>query len=227
MSQKSLIRVEVRAYSASFRVPGMMGYQLTSPVPPPSTIYGLLAAACGREVTPEEASIAYRFDYDAKATDLEKIVLFGEKGPAWSQKIGGVASGVVMREFLANPCLTLYLPLGDAADALLRPRFPILLGRSQDVAYVASWRESTLESIETAEVGGVLLPFPIRSAQMRSRLLSFPTFYTVQEPRRARAVKPFHILDALEGKQRVSAPDLWRDIQTGDVVPLFHPENLS
>lgn len=227
MSTQPMIRVEVRAYSASFRVPGMMGYQLTSPVPPPSTVYGLLAAACGREVTPEEASIAYHFDYDVLAEDVEKIIFFTEQGPKWSAKTGGVGSGVVTREFLANPRLTLYLPAGEAANALLRPRFPILLGRSQDVAYVASWREAMLESVEQAEVSGVLLPFPIRSAQMRSRLLSFPTFHTVQEPRRARAVKPFHILDALAGKQMVGAPDLWRDVQTGEAMPLFHSGNLS
>lgn len=227
MAQKSMIRVEVRAYSASFRIPGMMGYQLTSPVPPPSTVYGLLAAACGREVTPEEAPVAYRFDYEALAQDLEKILFFGESGPKWSEKTGGVGSGVVTRQFLANPCLTLYLPPGEAANALLRPRFPILLGRSQDVAFVASWREVNIESVERAQVSGVLLPFPVQSSAQRSRLLSFPTFHTVQEPRRARAVKPFHVFDALNGRQDVVANDLWRDTQTGEVMPLFHSVNLS
>jgi CRISPR-associated Cas5-like protein len=55
-STLSAVRVEIRAYSASFRLPGMMGYQATSPVPPPSTVYGILAAACGREVTPVRMS---------------------------------------------------------------------------------------------------------------------------------------------------------------------------
>ncbi len=227
MAQKSMIRVEVRAYSASFRVPGMMGYQLTSPVPPPSTVYGLLAAACGREVTPEEAPIAYRFDYEALAEDLEKILFFGEGGPKWSAKTGGVGSGVVTRQFLANACLTLYLPAGEAANALLRPRFPLLLGRSQDVAFVASWREAQLESVERATISGVLVPFPIQSSARRSRLLSFPTFHTVQEPRRARAVKPFHVFDSLSGSQEIVAPDLWRDVQSGEAMPLFHSTNLS
>ena len=64
------VRIDLRAYTASFRVPGMMGYQVTSPVPPPATVYGLLAAAMGREVTPDEAWIAYRFAYEAQAQDV-------------------------------------------------------------------------------------------------------------------------------------------------------------
>lgn len=221
------IRVEVRAYTASFRVPGMMGYQITSPVPPPSTVYGLLAAACGREVPPEETWIAYRFDYAALAQDLEKIIFFGEKGPQWNSKLNAVGSGVVTREFLSDVCLTLYLKPGAAAESLLRPRFPLVLGRSQDVAYVASHREVQLEAIESAELSGVLLRFPVRDPNLRSRLLSFPTFFTVEAQRMARAVRPFHVLDAKNGVQKVTTPKLFCESGGGRAVPLFDVEVLS
>lgn len=223
---QTFARVEVRAYSASFRIPGLMGYQLTSPVPPPSTVYGLLAAACGREVTPEECPIAYRFDYDAVAEDLEKIIFFGEKGPQWSAKMSAVASGVVTRQFLANPRLTLYIPQGAVFEALQRPRFPLVLGRSQDVAYVSAARVAELEKVESAAVAGVVLPFPVRT-QARSRLMALPTFYTVEAVRRARAVKPFHVFDALDKAQTVESALLWRDTQTGEAVPLLDSQVLS
>jgi CRISPR-associated Cas5-like protein len=43
------IRVVITAYSASFCAPGMLGYQLTLPVPPLSAIYGI-AVGGGRAV---------------------------------------------------------------------------------------------------------------------------------------------------------------------------------
>jgi CRISPR-associated protein Cas5t len=227
------VRIEVRAYTASFRLPGMMGYQTTSPVPPPSAIYGLIAAACGREVTPEEAWIAYRFSYEARASDLEKIIFFGEGGPKWETKMSAPASGVLTREFLWNPLLTLYLPRGEIAQAFRHPFYPLLLGRSQDVAYVSDWRETQLEPIEEAPLSGVLLPFPVQHANLRSRLASFPTFFTVEAQRRARAVKPFHIVDytrKTETLAPVRAPNLCRETGEGASVlgvAFFDAKSLS
>lgn len=232
-STLSAVRVEIRAYSASFRLPGMMGYQTSSPVPPPSTVYGILAAACGREVTPEECSIAYRFSYEARAQDLEKIIIFGPKGPSWDPKLNGPSSNVLQREWLWNPCLTLYVSSDEVAQALRCPHYPLLLGRSQDVAYVASWQESTLEAVGAAPLSGVLLPFPVRDGNLHSRLASFPTFFTVEAQRSARAVKPFHIVDCTPNPKIVRAPHLWRERTTETStqstlgVPLFTAEVLS
>jgi CRISPR-associated protein Cas5t len=229
----SVVRVEIRAYSASFRLPGMMGYQTTSPVPPPSTVYGILAAACGREVTPEECSVAYHFSYEARAHDLEKIIIFGPKGPSWDAKLNGPSSNVLQREWLWNPCLTLYVTLDEVAQALRFPHYPLVLGRSQDVAYVASWQETTLQAVESAPLSGVLLPFPVRDSNLRSRLASFPTFFTVEAQRSARAVKPFHIVECTANPKTVRAPNLWRE-RTETLsprstlgVPLFTSEVLS
>lgn len=214
------VRIDLRAYSASFRVPGMMGYQLTSPVPPPATVYGLLAAAAGREVTPDETWIAYRLEYEALAQDLEKIVSFFEGGPKWSTKINAVNTAPVTRQFLFNPRLVLYLKPGEAAEAFRRPRYPLLLGRSQDVAYVAAQRPVMLESVEKGLASGVLVPFP--APGVRSQLFSFPTYFSVGVTRHALAVKPFHVLDALRGPQPVSVANLFFQ-ETGGEEPLAVP----
>jgi CRISPR-associated protein Cas5t len=210
----------------------MMGHQITSPVPPPSTVYGLLAAAAGREVPPDETWIGYRLEYDAIAEDLEKIIVFGEKGPIWDSQLFAPKTNVLRRQFLFNPRLTLYMTPGDAATALRRPRFPLLLGRSQDVAYVASHDRVTLDAVDRAQVAGCLLPFPTRDIHLRSRIMSLPTFFPLGTGRRALSVKPFHILDAALGPQEVFAPGLlYRETTEGQdsmmAVPVYDVRRLS
>jgi CRISPR-associated protein Cas5t len=221
------IRIDLHAYTASFRIPGMMGYQVTSPVPPPSTIYGILAAANGREVTPDETWIAYRCHYEALARDLEKIISFREGGPYWDKKLNAVNTMPITREFLYKPHLVLYLKPGKVAEAFLRPRYPLLLGRSQDVAYVEGYMTTTLEPVSSGKATGVLIRFP--AVNVRSRVLSFPTYFEM-EARRPLAVKPFHVLDGRNQPQTISVPNLlYRDTEdeTGLVVPIFNEEELS
>ena len=220
------VRIDLCAYTASFRIPSMMGYQTTSPVPPPATIYGLLAAAIGREVTPEETWIAYRFEYDAQAQDLEKIIGFFEGGPKWDNKLNAINTAPIVRQFLFNPRLVLYLKPGAVADAFQRPRYPLLLGRSQDVAYVQTWQEVAIVPVTEGSLAGVLLPFPTRGVQ--SRLSSFPTWFGVNSPRRALAVKPFHILDSASGPQAVTVANLLYQEAGGKLaVPLLDMKVLA
>lgn len=217
------VRIDLRAYTASFRVPGMMGYQVTSPVPPPATVYGLLAAAMGREVTPDEAWIAYRFAYEAQAQDVEKIIIYGQDGPYWDKALYAPKTNIVTRQFLFQPHLVLYLPPGEVAQSFLRPRFPLLLGRSQDVAYVERFAPTSLEPASQAQTAGVLVPFPAENVKFRSQLLSFPTFFPLAT-RRALSVKPFHVLDAVHGPQQVSVTGLfYQEIEQRELlaVPLF------
>jgi CRISPR-associated Cas5-like protein len=81
------IRITITAYTASFRVPHFVGHQLTLPVPPLSTIYGLISAAAGRWVLPQEVEwLAYRCEYESKAMDMEKIVQIDwENGSPFAQ----------------------------------------------------------------------------------------------------------------------------------------------
>jgi|SRR5579884_232410 len=221
------LRVDICAYTASFRVPGMMGYQITSPVPPPSTIYGLLAAACGREVTPEETWVAYRFEYEALAQDLEKIIGFGEGGPRWDKKLNAVNTVPITRQFLYNPRLILYIKPGEVAGAFRHPRYSLLLGRSQDVAYVDRFKQTELVPVSEAQMAGVLLPFP--APGIPSRIFSFPTYFHMAT-RRALAVKPFHVLDVAQRPQTVSIPNLlYREQGEANslAVPLFDLKVLA
>jgi CRISPR-associated protein Cas5t len=70
------VRVTITAYTASFRVPHFVGYQLTLPVPPLSTIYGLISAAAGRWVLPQEVEwLAYKCEYESKADGYGEAIL--------------------------------------------------------------------------------------------------------------------------------------------------------
>ncbi len=224
------VRIELRAYTASFRVPGMMGYQITAPIPPPATIYGLIAAAVGREVTPEESWIAYRFEYDPPIQqDLEKIISFEEGGPKWNDKLNAVKSAPIIRQFLFNPRLVLYLSPGEVAVAFLRPRYPLVLGRSQDVAYVSHYQATVIEPIKDPVIAGVLVPFPAQGIQ--SQVLSFPTYFDMAT-RGALRVRPFHIVDWARGRQVMrnsGETSFYQEAGSKDglAVPMFDKQVLT
>lgn len=189
------VRYDITAYTASFRLPGIMGYQTTAPVPPPSTIFGLISAAAGRDVTPYDLDwIAYRFSSDAKVTDLEKIISYGERGPYQEEKLGGINTVPIKREFLYSAHLVLYLPPNTFERAFQRPRYPICLGRSSDLATVESTSSTLLERTDQATVDGVLIPFPSTGNTPASAILSFPTYMQPTIPRTPAAVKMFHVI---------------------------------
>lgn len=87
------LRVLIEGWTASFRYPTFIsGFQPTLPVPPLSTIYGLLSAVKGDLVTPEDTDVGFVFDFEAKSVDLETI--YELKG------LKGNKSNVTKREFV-------------------------------------------------------------------------------------------------------------------------------
>src|SRR5690606_40264370 len=98
---RDALKVELTAYTGSFRVPGLVAYQLSLPLPPLSTVFGLLAAAAGEWVPPSRLEwVGYRCDYEARGKDLEAIITFERKGPRDVAR--AVQRNVVWREFLVN-----------------------------------------------------------------------------------------------------------------------------
>jgi CRISPR-associated protein Cas5t len=217
-------RYDITAYTASFRLPGLMGYQATSPVPPPSTIFGILSAAAGRDISPLELEwVAYSFSFSAKGVDLEKIIAFSPKGPYYEPKLGGINTVPIKREFLYEPHLVLYLPAGALESEMIRPRYPLCLGRSQDVAMLESVRHTRLKHVESAEVQGVLIPFPVEGSAPGSMILSLPTCMNNNIPRTPMNVRLFH---AVVQRQTVCTANLYMEEQEEIAVPLLHREFL-
>ena len=218
------IRITISAYTASFRVPHFVGHQLTLTVPPLSTIYGLISAAAGRWVSPEEVEwLAYRCEYKSKAMDTEAILTVERPSPSDFARF--VTRNVLSREFLIMPYLTLYLP-PDWENAFRRPRYALLLGRTQDVATVEEVKHISLNPVQDGVVSGVLLPFElVAKGNVSAWLQNLPVAFTDEPIRRPVRTHIFGIVDAHRpGEVREANGWLVVDTESNVVVPIFRKE---
>lgn len=224
MQNLDAVRITVTAYTASFRVPYFVGHQLTLSVPPLSTVYGLISSAAGRWVSPHDVEwLAYRCEYESKAIDIEAIQTVERPKPADSPRF--VARNVKQREFLTMPCLTLYLP-SEWGEFFQRPRYPLLLGRTQDLASVESIGVACLNPVSEGQVCGVLLPLEvILQNNVSAWLHSLPIAFTEEPRRRVRGSAIFGVVDSNQRPATVKAEGwLVQDVSSGVVMPLYRWE---
>ncbi len=180
-----VLRVHITGWVSSFRNPLFIsGFQPTLPLPPLSAIYGLLSAAKGDWVTPHDAAIGYVFKSKGRAIDLETVYEFGGKLDA--------KSNINRREFLVQPELYLYTPEMWLKDALERPRYPLLLGRSSDLATVKSIDEVVLERKSETTYQNTIFPFP--DAQIHGQVQVLPTHFTAEIPRKRCGARVFCLI---------------------------------
>ncbi|WP_427003233.1 type I-B CRISPR-associated protein Cas5b [Methanobrevibacter intestini] len=180
------LRILIEGWTASFRYPAFIsGFQPTLPVPPLSTIYGLLSAVKGELVTPDETNVGFVFDYDAKAVDLETI--YELKG------LKGNKSNVAKREFLFNPSLYLYIDNLEFKNYFKNPAYPILLGRSSDLAIISEIKEIEMEKKNNVKLGKTILPFGIEGAF--GIIQALPTHFSNSIPRKAIGTKPYLLMN--------------------------------
>ena len=180
------LRILIEGWTASFRYPAFIsGFQPTLPVPPLSTIYGLLSAAKGELVTPDETNVGFVFDYDAKAVDLETI--YELKG------LKGNKSNVAKREFLFKPSLYLYTDDLEFKKYFKNPAYPILLGRSSDLAIISEIKEIEMEKKNNVKLGKTILPFGIEGAF--GIIQALPTHFSDSIPRKAIGTKPYLLMN--------------------------------
>ena len=172
---QSFYRIKITGWTASFRYPIFIyGYQPTLPIPPYSTIYGLISAACGKIITPNDTEVRYVFKSDSKGVDLETI---------YEWKIGQITkSNVIKREFLFNPELYLYLKEEKIANCFKKPYYPLLLGRSTELAFVEEIKKIRLVESENFLLGGIILPFP-PMWHLNGMIQALPTHFSETFPR--------------------------------------------
>ncbi|MCS7255999.1 MAG: type I-B CRISPR-associated protein Cas5b [Thermomicrobium sp.] len=221
------VRIRLTGYTASFRAPSFVAYQLSLPVPPLATIFGLLSAAAGRWVMPDEVEwVAYRLTYSARAMDLETIYGMERAKPTDAARYA--ERNVVRREFLVAPELLLYLPVAWA-ESFRRPRYPLVLGRSQDLATVEEITTTVLEWVSSGEVTGVLLPIEVVWRNGLTAVLhNLPIAFTADPEREPVRVALFGSIDGQRVGSRlrmatITEGDSWlvRDIAAQVIVPLY------
>jgi CRISPR-associated protein Cas5t len=190
-------RVHIRGWTASFRYPVFVaGFQPTLPVPPLSTIYGLLSAAKGALVTPADTAVGYVFKSSGKAVDLETIYELSEPLRA--------KSNVCRRELLFEPSLFIYVDRPEIAGFFEKSYYPLLIGRSTELAMVEEIKEVRLENKTSVSVGGTIIPFPMDG--IFGPLQALPTHFTDEIPRKAAGTRPFYVVESFISYDRQALP---------------------
>lgn len=176
----------MKAWTASFRYPIFIsGFQPTLPVPPLSTIYGILSAAKGELVTPNEAKVGYIFKSSSKFIDLESVYELDENKKA--------KSNVCKREILFEPELYIYIDNLEFEKYFRNPQYQMVIGRSQDIASVISIKEIELQQGSgEGQFGGTIVPFP--QENIYGMMQALPTHFTNTIPRRTVGVRPFVLM---------------------------------
>jgi CRISPR-associated protein Cas5t len=154
-----VFKIDITAWTSSFKYPNLIsGFQPTLEVPPLSTVLGLINAASGKYLRYDKLKIGYYFEFAAKQIDLETIyqIELHERGyPKNSTK-----TNVINREFLFDNHLIIYIQEKAIADYFQLPVYPLLLGRSNDLATVNNIEEIELTEVETAnKIKGQIVPF--------------------------------------------------------------------
>lgn len=180
------LRILIEGWTASFRYPNLItSVQPTLPVPPLSTIYGLLSAIKGEYVTMNDTNVGFVFESSSKSFDLEKI--YQLKG------LKNNKPNIIKRQFLFNPRLYLYLDNLDFKEFFERPNYPILLGRSSDLAFIHEIKEIDINKKSNIRLGKTILPFETKGAF--GIIQALPTHFSEDIPRKVIGTKPFILMD--------------------------------
>lgn len=224
MNPLSICRVEIEALSAAFFAPGYNNDGCKSlPVPPPSAIQGLIAAATGN---PDESGFqaGWCFQFNSDYEDFEKIVPSRRKPSVAdfeSYRTGyRLARTPVKRRYLIEPRLTLYVE-ERLARALLAPYHTLRLGRTQDLAWVVSVEAATLEPTEAAQVQGVIVPFPPPAGALASFLWNVSSRATGYGQRSWHEPHPHAFLTAKQSVRELRGRNFYLDPQTQLAVPIY------
>ncbi|MDI6766839.1 MAG: CRISPR-associated protein Cas5 [Bacteroidota bacterium] len=171
-----LLNIKIRGWTATFRLPFLYsGTGLTSPVPPYSTILGMIGNIAAREIYPKDVGrMGYIFRSDGMAMDLERTVRFNVKNGRFEPNPEKKRYGIVNRQFHVNPLLDLYIENIDLAEVFENPKNPPALGRSQDLCWIETMKDGEntgrnyciveVLPVKEAAISGTLVPFPQEGA---------------------------------------------------------------
>lgn len=187
-----VLRVVLEGTTTSFRYPHfMVGRQPSYKLPPPATIYGHISSALGDWPDRHEFRFAYSFSCEGIGDDLESVHI-AELKPGWINRGAGITRNLeatvnpLPRQIMLGPKLSLYLDtprLEEWYKAFRAPRYPVLLGRSQDLASYASVEKVDLVESETGYFEGTLLPTGYRQRTYAGVLTNMPLFINPQNRR--------------------------------------------
>lgn len=189
-----VLRIELEGTTTSFRYPHfLVGRQPSFPMPPPATVYGHIASALGE--FPDRATLrfAYSFTAAGKGDDLENTHLVEAASGRLDRAMGFTKNlegniNPLLREVLLFPRMVLYLDapgwLEQLERAFREPCYPVVLGRSQDLAAYRTVQVVDLEAAASGYLEGTLLPWTWRLRTPVGVMATMPRFIDPTDRRR-------------------------------------------
>jgi len=159
----AVVRVDLAVPVASFRDPAFPGVIRCLPVPPPSTVRGMLAAVTGNAAEPVPLGLSAWSEGGGIDRETYHPVRVDGRNPAVGGRVLAVKGGATIRDrpFLTGLHVTVWIPEPDGgriASALRRPVYGLRLGRTQDLAYVRSVARAEMVPAGESIVGHALAP---------------------------------------------------------------------
>ncbi|WP_239372477.1 CRISPR-associated helicase Cas3' [Frankia sp. Cj5] len=222
------LRVELFAPVASFRDPMFPGVTRCLPVPAPSTVRGMLAAATGRPDEPVRLGMAASAAGDGIDLETYHPIAADGSNPAIGGRVRAGKGGATVRErpFLTGVHVTLWIPGADGRRieaALRRPTWGLRLGRSQDLVYLRGRpRWTVLHPAAQAVVGHALAPPDGHDAP---GAVSVRLAETVSADRFRTVYGSFLWCPTAAGRRDVQGA--YRDEGTGEAVWLHGPDQAG
>jgi CRISPR-associated protein Cas5t len=220
-------KIEISTWTSSFRYPNYIsGFQPTLEVPPLSTVLGLINASAGRYLDYNGEKIGYYFEYGAKGIDVEtlyQIDKINSKNLSSSLK---ATSNVIKREFLYDCKLTIYTSNEQIKDFLINPIYPLLLGRSSDLAQAQFVGVADLQLVENAnKIKGQIIPF--KGNYLPGIIQPLPQYFTNTRIRKNIGTQPYSVID-FKSKDCVSNLLCYGDvIENKEIHIYFHEIDFS
>jgi len=184
-------RIKIKSWTSSFRYPNLIsGFQPTLEVPPVSTIMGLINSASGSYLENYEIVLGYYFDFKIKTIDLETI--YQIKANDNNIPESTVKSNVIKREFLYDCQLFLYLTDIELLSYFRKPVYPLVLGRSGDLAGIENIKEVELHEVSNARIGGQVVP--LNGNYLPGQIQALPRYFSNTIPRKNLGTEPYSII---------------------------------
>lgn len=212
-------RVDISSWTASFRYPNIIsGYQPTLPVPPISTVLGIINSCAGCYQDFNGLELGYYFDYQATATDLETIYQVEASGKSVSNKM---KSNVINRDFLFNCRLFIYFKTDMYLGYFRKPHYPVLLGRSGDLASIDKISELDLNEIPAAgKIKGQIVP--LENNMLPGIIQALPEYFTNEIPRKNLGTKAYSVIPFTASDFQTSVKAYRDTIDNNEIDIYFH-----
>jgi CRISPR-associated protein Cas5 subtype I-B len=141
----------------SFRHPAAVNYHLTFPVPPPTTLYGLLAAALG--LPADDYSLTSQIEFTVRILEAGEMINDLVHIIKYDFRID--PHTLVHRQRLIMPVYGVFIKgdedtLKEIEQALHKPFFPLCLGESDDLVEIKEIRWLQGEEGSSSEIDSIV-----------------------------------------------------------------------